>query len=623
MKDALIPAAVAAGGGSAMLGAIAVYEQVRDRRMRAGRETYALTFPAASDPNNALAALRSLTGIGFPFELVGEVAADDTGIHHLLHLPARVSLTIIDQLSASVPGLRLDPVEARSTGPVTVGWRVVVPVQALLRSDEVDQASRALLAGLAALRDGERVSLRWAFRPAGAAQLPSTIDQRPTSLKARLELRAWRARAAEQGFAVAGLLLVRAGGTARARELSDHVIAVLRSRRALGRGLILRRARVRSGAVMPGTGRTRGWLSAAELLPLLGWPLGSEPIPGVALGAARRLPVPRELPRDGRQLLVGRDAYGERPVALSDQAARHHLAVVGPSGTGKSVLLARGILQDLDRGRGGVVLDPKGDLVSDLLDRVPARHAERVMVLDPAAPGPVPGLDLFASGDADLRSDVILGALRAIFRDSWGIRSETYLSVGLRTISELEHPVLTDWLRLFTDASFRRHAALRLTDPVLRSVWASYEALPDGERAQHVTAPMTKVMNLLSRPALRAVIAQPQPKLDIGRLLAEGRWLLVSLSPGTLGEPAAHLFGAIVTYIVWSAVEARAALPAADRHPIYLYFDELQALATLPFGLEYLFEPPAASAVASRWRRKRLGACPTASARLCSQTSAA
>ena len=341
---------------------------------------------------------------------------------------------------------------------------------------------------------------------------------------------------------------------------------------------------------MPATGRTRGWLGAAELLPLLGWPVGQEAVPGVELGVARRVPVPRGLPREGRRLLIGRDAYGERPVALSAEAARHHLAVVGPSGTGKSVLLARGILDDIEAGYGGVVLDPKADLVGDLLDRIPRRHADRIVVLDPASPGPVPGLDLLSVGDPDLRADVVLGALGAIFKGSWGIRTDTYLRLGLRTLTELEHPVLTDWLRLFTDTRFRRAAVARLRDPLLLAAWESYEALSPAEQQQHVAAPMSKVVSLLSRPQVRAVLAQRQPKLDIARLLAEGKWLFVSLSPGVLGEPASRLLGAILTYAVWTAIEARAAMPPDQRRPVFLYLDELQSLSTLPFGLEYFFE---------------------------------
>src|SRR5205807_7013488 len=94
----------------------------------------------------------------------------------------------------------------------------------------------------------------------------------------------------------------------------------------------------------------------------------------------------------------------------------------------------------------------------------------------------------------------------------------------------------------------------------------------------------------LSRRPVRAVLAQREPKLDIPKLMSDRKWLLVSLSPGTLGEPAARLLGAILTYAIWTAVEARAALPQTKRDPIFLYVDELQSLTGLPFGIEYLFE---------------------------------
>jgi len=129
-----------------------------------------------------------------------------------------------------------------------------------------------------------------------------------------------------------------------------------------------------------------------------------------------------------------------------------------------------------------------------------------------------------------------------------------------------------------------------VTDPLLRAAWQSYEALSAAEQHQHVAAPMSRVLDLLSRPAVRAVLAQRQPKLDISRLLAERRWLFVSLPPGTLGEPAARLLGSILTYAIWTAVEARTAVPKEQRHPIFLYLDELQSLSDLPFGIEYLFE---------------------------------
>lgn len=588
MQSELIPALVAAGGGAAALGAIAARERAREKDMRTTRHAYSVVFPVGAKPSGAEAALGALAGIDYRLELVAEVTADEHGIRHLLHLPERVAASVTSQLTATLAGTRLDRIDPKSTGPVTAALRITVPVRALLRTEDPAAAGRALLGGINALRD-ERVSLRWAIRPAlGASEIPDAASA--ISTRARIEQQALRARVGKPGFNVSGLLLVRAGDPARARQLVEHVAGVLRSRRGAANGLMMRRAQVRSGAVMPGTGRKRGWLSASELLPLLAWPLGDEAIPGVELGAARRMPVPRSLPRTGRTLFMGRDAYGDRLVVLSPEAARHHLAVVGPSGTGKSTLLASAILSDLAAGFAGVVIDPKADLVADVLDRVPPEHAERVVVLDPAATGPVPGLNLFGVGDPDLRADVVLGTLASIYRDSWGVRTDLYLALGLRTLAQRPDSVLTDWLLLFTDATFRHQAVSRLRDPLLVAAWASYEALSPAEQHQHVSAPMAKVTSLLSRPAVRAVLAQRQPKLDITRLLAERKWLLITLAPGTLGEPAARLLGAILTYAVWSAVEARSAVSEQQRRHVCLYVDELQSLSALPFGIEYLFE---------------------------------
>jgi hypothetical protein len=48
-----------------------------------------------------------------------------------------------------------------------------------------------------------------------------------------------------------------------------------------------------------------------------------------------------------------------RPVAIATEDARHHLHVVGETGTGKSTLLANLVLQDAEAGRAAVVIDPR------------------------------------------------------------------------------------------------------------------------------------------------------------------------------------------------------------------------------------------------------------------------
>ena len=97
-------------------------------------------------------------------------------------------------------------------------------------------------------------------------------------------------------------------------------------------------------------------------------------VPGLARAGARAVAPPPVIPVPGpgvRPLGVS-DTGVPRPVGIAVADARHHLRVIGPTGTGKTTLITGQILADADAGRGVVFVDPKGDAVTDLLARLPA-----------------------------------------------------------------------------------------------------------------------------------------------------------------------------------------------------------------------------------------------------------
>lgn len=234
MAGELVPAVVAVTGGTALIGGIAVHEAKREAAMRSSRRAYSVIFPVGAKPEAALAAPVAISGLDHRFEFVFEVVADSDSITHLLHLPQGAEDAVIDVLTASFPAIRCDRVDPRSTGDVTRAVRISVPTGTLLRDSDPVMASRALIAGMASLRRGERVSLRWALRPGVTAPVVPTSSH--PSEADRLQARAHRSRQGQPGFAVAGLLLVRAKDPDRARGLAGHVTGVLRSRRGVGRG---------------------------------------------------------------------------------------------------------------------------------------------------------------------------------------------------------------------------------------------------------------------------------------------------------------------------------------------------------------------------------------------------
>jgi hypothetical protein len=176
---------------------------------------------------------------------------------------------------------------------------------------------------------------------------------------------------------------VRISVTAGRREVARGRIHALAGAFAAYEGRIgLRRRRVFGAARkfrMRSLGRRSFLLSVPELAALAHLP-AERALPGLLRAGARSVAPPPGLAANGKPL--GLAANGE-PVALGVADARYHLHLLGPTGVGKSTLIAQLALSDLSSGRGAVVIDPKGDLVEDLLARIPKRLAEQVDVLDP------------------------------------------------------------------------------------------------------------------------------------------------------------------------------------------------------------------------------------------------
>lgn len=136
-------------------------------------------------------------------------------------------------------------------------------------------------------------------------------------------------------------------------------------------------------------------LGSGELAGLLGLPLGQLRLPGLSRGTARQLPPPTGLPSTG--VMIARSNYvglSNRILALKSADRTKHIWAIAPTGAGKSTLLANMITQDMAAGRGLVVVDPKGDLVTDVLDRVPDKRRDDVVLLDPSATDQPIGLNV-------------------------------------------------------------------------------------------------------------------------------------------------------------------------------------------------------------------------------------
>nr|WP_239153013.1 type IV secretion system DNA-binding domain-containing protein [Virgisporangium aurantiacum] len=352
-----------------------------------------------------------------------------------------------------------------------------------------------------------------------------------------------------------------------------------------GRNRLRRRHLSAPGAVLAARRFTRGFLlSVDELAVIAGLPTDVA-VPGLDRARARAVPAPVTVPTGGRGTkILGSAEVGGHTVAVPIADARQHIHVLGATGSGKSTQLCHMIMDDITARRGVVVIDPKGDLALDVLDRIPATLAGRVVLIDPDQPGgatlnPLAGSS--ANPDHDLVVDNIVAIFSKIFQRHWGPRIDDVLRVACLTLMRKANATLTLVPPLLNDKQFRARFTADLDDPEgLQGFWDWYESTPPPLRAQVIGPVLARLRAFLLRDFVRQTLGVPQSSFDMGHVL-DGGILIARLPKGQLGEETAKLMGSFVFASVWQAATARARLPEPERRDAVCYIDEAHNVLNL------------------------------------------
>ena len=228
------------------------------------------------------------------------------------------------------------------------------------------------------------------------------------------------------------------------------------------------------------------------------------------------------------------------------------------------------------------MIEPKGDLIDAILERIPQHRRGDVVVLDAADLSAPVGLNPLASATGARRElvvDQLLATLHGLWKDSWGPRTHDILHAGLLTLAGEHGASLIGLPQLFTDDTYRRQVAARAVerDPWgLASFWAWFDQLSAENRAQVLAPVMNKLRSFILRPSLRAILGQISPRFDLHQIFTERRVLLVNLANGSIGAEASGLLGSILVAQLWQLTQERSRLGPERRHPVMVSIDEFQ-----------------------------------------------
>jgi type IV secretory pathway TraG/TraD family ATPase VirD4 len=335
-----------------------------------------------------------------------------------------------------------------------------------------------------------------------------------------------------------------------------------------------------------------GVLNSDELASLYHFPNKSVETAHIFWLNAKRAPAPSQIPESGMFIGISRYRGQDRQIYVADDDRRRHFYIIGKTGTGKSQLLEEMVMQDITAGKGLAVVDPHGDLIEGILERMPPERAEDVIYFDPSDNDRPMGLNMLDAKTEDQKHFVctsIVGLMYKLYDPMKtgiiGPRFEHAIRNAMLTVMSEPGNTFVEVVRVLTDSAFVQELLPKVEDPIVRRYWTDQIAqTADFHKSEVLDYIVSKFGRFVTNRMMRNIIGQSQSAFDFRKVMDEGKILLVNLAKGRVGEENSNFLGLILVPRILIAAMSRQDIPEEDRRDFYLYVDEFQNFATPDFA---------------------------------------
>lgn len=278
---------------------------------------------------------------------------------------------------------------------------------------------------------------------------------------------------------------------------------------------------------------------------------------------------------------------------LPDSKRAEHLAILGKTGQGKSFFLRYLAGQDVRNRRGFVFFDLHGDTTPFLLRLVAAEEqrtrtdlSDRLIVIEAADAEFSIGLNVLEAQDGQ-QSYLQLAEFAQILKarwnlDSFGARTEELLRNALHVLAD-NGLTLLELSPLLTSAAFRAECLNRVQNTEVVSYFQTrFDTRSEAMQGVYRDAILNKISGFTTDQRFRHILGQQRSTFSLLEAMDRGRWVILNLDKGRLGEQASTLGSLLLTKL-------KNALFARRRRQLFtLYCDEIQNLVAYDAGLDTL-----------------------------------
>lgn len=275
------------------------------------------------------------------------------------------------------------------------------------------------------------------------------------------------------------------------------------------------------------------------------------------------------------------------PITIPDETFFSHMHIVGGSGAGKTQFLANLILHHIEREATVIVVDSQSDLINQLvrLDEI----KDFLTYITPRDIDHPPAINIFDIGSSrvggytramqeqlmkgaiDTLDYLFTGIVGAELTSKQGIFFE-YVMRLLITLPQTmgRNATLVDMMRLMADMEPYQKAIGKL--PALQREFFEHDFR--GHTFKQTKEQVRyRIAGILANPTFERLFTSPYTKLDIFEEINSRRVILIDTAKDFLKDASAH-YGRIFISLILKAVMERAAIPEAERHPVFLIVDE-------------------------------------------------
>ncbi len=272
---------------------------------------------------------------------------------------------------------------------------------------------------------------------------------------------------------------------------------------------------------------------------------------------------------------------------------RRHSYVLGQTGTGKSWLMVRMILQDIYNGDGVCFIDPHGSAAEMILERIPPERAEDVIYFNAGDFERPFGLNIMEYYNEQHKHQIVNSFIALLIRlfdpHNQGYAGPAFQqAVRNSMLTAMSRPdsTLIEVVRILQDEEWVMNYWLpQIKDELVLRYWTDQVAKTDKKtKAESLTYFISKFDKFTTNLAIRNIIGQSQSSFDFRKVMDEGKILIVNLSKGIIGDENMSFLGLLLVQKILAAALSREDIPEDQRKDFFFYADEFQNFATEEFN---------------------------------------